>query len=102
MYWIVKHKKSFVITAFLSAMAAVTLILYLRDKGTIESIEKWQLGLFVLPWVTFASSSLPLMFLSLFRTNKFGSATIIFKAFYWVLVSGFIAIIGGIYVSFVF
>ena len=56
MDWIIKYKKSLVVTALLSAVMAVAFILYLRDKGTIENIEKWQLGLFVLPWVIFATS----------------------------------------------
>ena len=98
---IIKYKKPLVATAFLSAITAIVFILYLRNKGTIE-VEKWQLGLFVLPWVVFAASFLPLIYLSWFRSNKFGSATFILKMFYWALVLGAIVIFGGIYGFFVF
>lgn len=102
MDFIIKYKKTLTTIAFISAATAFAFILYLRDKGTIENVANWQIGLFVLPWIIFTLSFLPLTYLSWFGTNKFGAATFLFKIFYWALVVGFIVIFAGIYRTFVF
>lgn len=102
MDWIIKHKKLLISGMFFSAAIAVALMLYSREAGTIEYIEKWQLGLLVLPWVVFISCFFPLMYLSWFGKNGLGLAINVFKAFYWLLVSGFVVVFFGIYWLFVF
>ena len=102
MEWIRNNKKYLIAVLAISVILIFAILYPLRNTNGTQSIATWQLGVMAVPWVLFGASFFPLMYLSWFGENKKSITINLLKLFYWVLLSGFVAIFVGIYAIFVF
>lgn len=98
MEWIRKNKKYLNAIAAISAISIFYIIYHFKESN---SIEKWQLGMLVIPWVIFGLCFFPLCYLSWFGNNKKGVGITIMKLFYWLSLPLYFAPFVVIYTEFV-
>jgi len=107
MIWIERHLRLFLITSITSAAVAAIIVFYNAVlHPETSTIERYQLGLLVLPWVVFFGSSTPLVYYSWFRKppSSPGAAVLqlAMRLFFWLFVVIEAVVFGGIYIGFVF
>ncbi len=101
MVWIRKNKRLLNLSIIiLVCISLVTLYIFRNIEET--TIESWQLGLIMLPWLMTTIFLLPLIYLSWFGSDKKNIFTIFKKLFYWTYGIGFIIIWIMLYGTFVF
>jgi hypothetical protein len=101
MHWIENNKVILNVATAISALAAVGVLVVFRSVEAVN-LERWHLGLAILPWMLFTIFFLPLVYLSWFRRPQSPGIRIVAKAFFWLVAVGTLAIFVLIYGMFVF
>jgi hypothetical protein len=85
----------------ISIAVATLLLVWGRNGGSVQ-IERWQLGLLILPWVFMFLAGAPLAYLSWFRHASPGATTMLRRWLYWLFILTIGTILLAIYGIFVF
>jgi hypothetical protein len=101
MQWIENNKITLNVVSAIFAVTAVGAPVAFRSDEAAD-LERWQLGLVILPWMLFTISFLPLVYLSWFRRLQTSGVRVVAKAFFWMVAVGALAIFVMIYGIFVF
>jgi len=99
MSWIERHQLKLKVISAVCGLAAATLILwhFFRYGERTVSWERYQFGLFMLPWLIGAAAFTPLLYLSWFKDAKPGFFQILLKVFFWFFVACEAIVFVGIY-----
>ena len=94
MNWIIKFRRPLIIVCALSGISALLLGLvvddYLEDK---KSIQNWEAGLLFSPYIVFAFSFLPLLYVAWFRDIEQSKLLWLRRLFFWLLAAGLLFIV---------
>jgi hypothetical protein len=101
MHWIENNKSILNLLSAISAFAIVVALVTFRANETVN-LERWQLGVALLPWLLFVVFSLPLVYLSSFKRKQSTAIRVATKIFFWLVVVGILTILVLIYGIFVF
>lgn len=101
MQWIENNKVTLSVVSAISALAAVGVLVVFQSLEA-ATIERWHLGLAILPWMLFTIVFLPLVYLSWFTRRQSPGIRAVAKAFFWLVAVGTLAMFVLIYGMFVF
>jgi len=76
MQWLKNNKRRLMVIAVTSSVAEIACLYYLVNLEYMQHVETWQISLYLIPWVIFTLSFLPLIYLFWFKSAKPGLMTI--------------------------
>lgn len=96
-----RRKTAIISIGVLAGCAALVEVLVLRQNGGLVALEKWQLGLILLPWVLLTTAFLSLLYLSWRGPKVLPGRQLTMRIMFWVIAAPMLGILAAVYGIFV-